>query len=208
MVWDRVWERIALTLFSHRAWVLLRFASLLQLSGSCCLSVNQRWKPQVRQGQGPDPAPAAQLCISAASLLRWLLPRESSVGCGVPGAGGAEEFAGQREAPNRHTPTHEAGGAATPTRAAALAQDQTVSFCPRLPWTGHCRRAQGGLQPESFVRLQGQRPRRAGRELSTVTSATPHFAFGSAQALPAPSPAVFFRAFKSDSRWLPLMPGF
>lgn len=49
---------------------------------------------------------------------------------------------------------------------------------------------------------------RAGRELGTVTLATAHFGFGSAQALTAPSLAVFFRAFKSDSRWLPLMPGF
>lgn len=70
MVWDLVWERIALILFSHWAWIVLCFASLLQLSGSCCLSVKQRWKPQVRQGQGPDPAPAALFYISAASLLR------------------------------------------------------------------------------------------------------------------------------------------
>lgn len=48
------------------------FASLLQLSGSCCLSANQRWEPRVRLGQGPDPAPAALLPTAAASPRPWL----------------------------------------------------------------------------------------------------------------------------------------
>lgn len=74
-----------------------------------------------------------------------------AVGC--PTRAGAEEFAGQREAPNWHTPTRETGGAATPTQAAAGAQDQTVSFCPKLPRTGHCRRARGGFNPEILARL-------------------------------------------------------